>query len=73
MPQIFKALATITAWTLFILGWIMLVFEVIFMATTPFAPAETLPPWSVIDTTWILAVVTLILSVCAMKLRHSME
>jgi len=32
MPQIFKALATITAWTLFFLGWLMLVFVFVFMA-----------------------------------------
>ena len=72
MPPIFKALTTITAWTLFILGWLMLVFVVILMATMPFTP-ETLPPWGVFDTAWVLAVVTLILSICAMKLRHSME
>ena len=72
MPQIFKALATTCAWILFILGCLMLVFVVVFMATTPFAP-ETLPPWGVFDTAWILAVITLFLSVCAMKLRHMLE
>ena len=72
MPQIFKALATIIAWTLFFLGWIMLVFVVIFAVATPFEPA-TLEPWGVFDTAWVLAVITLILSVCAMKLRQMLE
>ena len=72
MPQIFKALASITAWTLFILGWLMLVFVVIFAVTIPFAP-ETLEPWGVFDTAWVLAVITLILSVCAMKIRKGLE
>ena len=72
MPQKFKALATITAWTLFILGWLMLVFVVIFMVTLPFEP-ETFEPWGVFDTAWILAVVTLTLSICVMKLRQMLE
>ncbi len=72
MPQKFKALATITAWTLFLLGWLMLAFVFVFMATIPFEPA-TLEPWGVFDTAWILAVVTLTLSICVMKLRQMME
>ena len=72
MPQIFKALASVTAWTLFILGWLMLVFLVIFAATTPFEP-ETWEPWGAFDTTWMLAVITLILSLVAMKIRKDLE
>jgi ABC-type arginine/histidine transport system permease subunit len=72
MPQIFKALATITAWTLFFLGWLMLVFVFVFMAIMPFEP-ETWEPWGAFDTAWMLAVITLILSICAMKLRKSLE
>lgn len=72
MPQIFKALATIIAWTLFFLGWLMLVFVFVFMATIPFETA-TLEPWGIFDTAWVLAVITLILSVCAMKLRQTLE
>ena len=72
MPQIFKALATITAWTLFILGWLMLGFVVIFMVTLPFEP-QTLEPWGVFDTAWVLAIITLTLSICVMKLRQMME
>ena len=72
MPQIFKALATITAWTLFFLGWLMLVFVFVFMATIPFKPA-TFEPWGVFDTAWVLAVVTLTLSICVMKLRQMLE
>ncbi len=72
MPPIFKALTTITAWTLFILGWLMLVFVVVFMVTLPFEP-EALEPWGVFDTAWVLAVITLTLSVCTMKLRQMLE
>jgi uncharacterized membrane protein YbhN (UPF0104 family) len=72
MPQIFKALATTSAWILFILGCLMLVFVVVFMVLTPFEP-EALEPWAAFDTAWILAVITLFLSVCAMKLRHMLE
>ena len=72
MPQKFKALATITAWTLFLLGCLMLVFVFVFMATTPFKP-ETFEPWGVFDTAWVLAVITLTLSICVMKLRQMME
>jgi len=72
MPQKFKALATITAWTLFFLGWLMLVFVFVFIATIPFEPA-TSEPWGVFDTAWVLAVVTLTLSICVMKLRQMLE
>jgi len=72
MPQIFKALATITAWALFVLGWLMLAFVFVFMVVIPFKPAE-LESWGAFDTAWVLAIFTLILSVCAMKLRQMME
>jgi len=73
MPSIFKALATITAWTLFVLGWIVLLIGVIIMpAIGGMYFAGTPPPvvfWIVVAA----AVGTLILSVCAMKLRQMLE
>jgi hypothetical protein len=73
MPQIFKALASITAWTLFILGSLTLVIGVIIMpAIGGVLFAGTAPPL-IFWVAFASAVATLILSVCAMKLRHMLE
>jgi hypothetical protein len=73
MPPIFKALATINAWTLFILGWIVLLIGVLIMpAIEGVFFAGSAPPVLF----WIAfaaAVTALILSVCAMKLRQMLE
>jgi len=73
MPPIFKALASITAWTLFILGSLTLVIGVIIMPVIEGALFQgTAPPvlfWIALAS----AVMTLILSVCAMKLRQMLE
>ena len=73
MPQIFKALATITAWTLFVLGWLVLLIGVLIMpAIEGVIFAGTAPP--VIF--WIgfaAAIGTLTLSVVLMKLRQMLE
>ena len=67
MPRIFKALATITAWFLFIWGLILavidgLVFPIVGKVTMTEAYIAT-----------GLGIASLILSVVAMKLRQKME
>ena len=73
MPSIFKALATITAWTLFILGWVILLVGVIIMPAIGGAFVPGTPPPIIFWIALASAVATLILSVCAMKLRHMLE
>jgi len=73
MPPIFKVLASITAWVLFISGCLGMLggfIRLIGVATGAFlAPAE-MPP---IVCTLAGGVICLILSVCAMKLRQMLE
>ena len=73
MPPVFKALATITVWVLFILGWIGVVFAVLgFIGTIVWIG---LPPMEMVVIAGIFAggVVCFILSACAMKLRQLLE
>ncbi len=65
MPPIFKALAAITAWTLFILGCIGIVGS----GTARLIIGETLSA----PIAWGVAVVSLIAAVGAMKLRQMLE
>lgn len=73
MPQIFKALATINAWVLFVMGWLVLLIGVLIMPTvegTLFAgEAPPLLFWVACAT----AMATLALSVVLMKLRQMLE
>ena len=72
MPPIFKALATITVWVLFILGLLGLVLSNIGAALGgSFFGAE--PPPIQVYLANGLGVAALILSVCAMKLRKMLE
>lgn len=73
MPPIFKALASITAWTLFILGSLTLVIGVIIMPVIEGALFQGTPPPVLFWIALASAVMTLILSVCAMKLRQMLE
>ena len=73
MPQVFKALATITAWTLFILGSLILVIGVLIMPAIGGAFVPGTPPPVMFWIALASAVGTLILSVCAMKLRQMLE
>ena len=73
MPPIFKALATITVWVLFILGWIGVVFAIVgYIGTMVWIG---LPPMELVVIAGIFAggIVCFILSACAMKLRHMLE
>jgi len=73
MPPVFKALATITTWVLFILGWIGVVFAVVaFVGTMVWIgmqPMDTV----IIAGIFVGGIVCFILSVCAMKLRYMLE
>ena len=73
MPQVFKALSSITVWVLFILGWIGVVFAILSFVET-IIPIG-LPPMELVVIAGIFAggVVCFILSACAMKLRHALE
>ena len=74
MPQIFKALSSITAWVLFILGWAGV------LATIAYAISIITVLFVIPNVTWFMicgvfvgGVVCFILSVCAMKLRQMLE
>jgi len=71
MPPIFKALATITAWVLFISGWIFIVWPLLMNIVTGNLVAGP-PTWTFYAGMGI-GVVSLILAVCAMRLRQKME
>jgi hypothetical protein len=68
MPPIFKALASITAWVLFIFGMIRLIIALIYAFTSgPIHPDAT----TYFD--FALGVGSLVLSVVVMKLRRTLE
>jgi len=75
MPGIFKALATINTWTLFVIGWISLIAGYFHLAGIylglPFAEMKAgVPPvWCPL----VGGFVCLALSVALMKLRQNME
>ena len=71
MPPIFKALASITAWGLFILGWFFIVWPNL-MSVVSGSICAGPPPWQQVAGN-VGGVVSLILSVCAMKLRQMLE
>ena len=73
MPPVFKALASITVWVLFILGWIGVVFAILGYIGN--IVRIGLPPMETVVIAGIFAggIVCFILSACAMKLRHMLE
>jgi amino acid transporter len=66
MPSIFKALATITVWILFVLGCI----GVLFVCG---GIAHSVGGTPLIIGAWIASILSLILAVVAMKLRKMLE
>ena len=72
MPPIFKALASITAWALFILGWLFLLGTNIGATVGgEFFGAEPPPLCFFLGNG--VGIASLILSVCAIKLRQMLE
>ena len=75
MPETFKALATINAWTLFLIGWISLIAGYFHLAVIYLGiqliemPAEIPPVWMPL----VGGFICLALSVAIMKLRQTME
>jgi hypothetical protein len=75
MPEKFKALATVSAWTLFVIGWISLIAGYFHLAGiylgAQFAevPAGLPPVWCPL----VGGFVCLTLSVVVMRLRQAME
>ncbi len=70
MPSIFKALASITAWILFIWGCVTI------LSTTVGYYVDigiSNPPTLAIFVGWVVGTVELILSVVCMRLRQKME
>ena len=75
MPSVFKALATIAAWVLFISGCLQLLggaggYFYIYYVT---GSVGVLPVSTRILVVWGLGTGSLILAVCAMKLRQMLE
>ena len=73
MPPVFKALATITVWVLFVFGCLLLLMPSIMgtLGGILFRPGIT-PPL-IIYIAYGLGVVSLILSVAGTKLRYMLE
>jgi len=73
MPPIFKALATITAWSLFIFGWVWLIIALVMAAIDRVLCVPGAPPTWPYFAGWGLSVLTLFLAVIVMKLRQMLE
>ena len=72
MPEKFKALASIGAWVLFIMGLLSFVFAFVFWFSSPIEPS-TAGVWCAGDSAAIMGTVMVTLSVCVMILRKKME
>ena len=74
MPSVFKALASISAWFLFVLGWLVVLTSLIMgvINGTLFVPAAGPPPIQTFIAIAI-AIVCITLSVVVMKLRKMLE
>ena len=73
MPPIFKALATIGAWTLFIVGWIFGLTTLIIAITKGVLFTVGAEGWAEVFAYFVLAIVCITLSVVVMRLRQKME
>jgi hypothetical protein len=72
MPPIFKALASIAVWTLFVSGWLQLLAGAVAYVYTCYVSGASGPIAisSRILMVWGLGTGSLILSVCAIRLRQ---
>ena len=73
MPNIFKALATITAWVLFIFGLFMVVITFIFMNVAQAQVGYAEPPPFQPSVNIAIGIASLVLSVVVMRMRQIME
>ena len=77
MPEKFKALASIGAWFLFIMGLLSFVFAFVFWFSSPVFGSGGGPSaagvWCAGDSAAIMGTVMVTLSVCVMILRRKME
>ena len=75
MPSVFKALASIAAWTLFISGWLQLLGGAVTYGYTCYISGTGGPIAisSRILMLWGLGAASLVLSVCTMKLRQMLD
>jgi len=75
MPPVFKALASITAWVLFISGWLQLLGGAwgYFYSCYITGSIGVVAVSTRIIAVWGLGTGSLILSVCAMKLRQMLD
>jgi hypothetical protein len=73
MPPIFKALATIAAWTLFIAGWLFALTNLVFGIYTGVLFTVGAKGWAEVFAYFVLAIVCATLSVVVMRLRQKME
>lgn len=76
MPNIFKALSSIGAWVLFIMGLLGFIFGwMVYFMKMSAGPMDVtkLPAWCAVDSSFLLSAVMITLSVCIMILRHKME
>lgn len=72
MPQIFKALATIMAWTLWISSWLTAFFA-LFVGITAGAFSGSEPPPMVMPVFILVALAQAVSAVVIMRLRQKME
>ncbi|GAG17136.1 unnamed protein product [marine sediment metagenome] len=73
MPHIFKTLATIGAWTLFIAGWLFALVNLIIAILTGVMFTAGAEGWVEVLAYFVLAIVCIPLSVVVMRLRQKME
>jgi hypothetical protein len=73
MLPIFKALATIGAWTLFIVGWIFGLTNLIIAINKGVLFTVGAAGWAEVFAYFALAIVCITLSVVVMRLRQKME
>jgi len=73
MPPIFKALATVTVWILFVFGCLLLLMPSVMGTIGGIFFRPGVPPPLLLYIAYGLGVASLILSVCAMKLRKMLE
>jgi hypothetical protein len=73
MPPIFKALATISAWVLFISAWLFALTNLVIGILTGVLFTVGAEGWAEVFAYFVLAIVCTTLSVVVMRLRQKME